>query len=148
MRRPRLVLPLLVARSVARLTPEVLAARPTWRARLGLGAGYAWRAMRSPLSPAHMARWVEAWMATDLVAECAAITAPTTVITGEWALDRVVPTDSTREILELVPHARHVEFSGTGHIGVVTKPQQFAELIQEAIGSARSTTPPRRRHAS
>jgi pimeloyl-ACP methyl ester carboxylesterase len=134
MRWPRAVMPLLAARSMARLTPEIIAARATWRDRVRLGGGYAWRALRSPLSATRMVRWVEGWFDCDIEGECRRITAPTTVITGETALDQVVPVASTLQIVELIPQARHVVFAGTGHIGCVTRPDRFVQLIDDARG--------------
>jgi pimeloyl-ACP methyl ester carboxylesterase len=132
MRWPRLVMPLLVARSIVRLTPEIVAAGASWRQRLSLAAAYSWRAVRSPLSPPRMVRWVEAWFDRDLEQECLEITSPTTVITGEAALERVVPIASTMEIIAMIPHARHIVLPGTGHIGSVTRPDEFANLVDAA----------------
>ena len=133
LKHPRLALPFLAVRSVRRLLPEIMAARPRWGLRLKLGAEYARRALQSPVSPAKMAQWVRTWMATDLVADCRQIAAPTTVITGERRLDRVVPIDGTLQLLELIPQAKHVVFAGTGHIGVVTRPDRFAALMGSAL---------------
>jgi pimeloyl-ACP methyl ester carboxylesterase len=130
-------MPLLAARSVARLAPEIIAARASWRDRVLLGAGYAWRALRSPLSPSRMVRWVEAWFACDLEGDCRRITSPTTVITGETSLERVVPIAATMEVVTLMPRARHVVFHGTGHIGCVTRPDRFVDLIDDARGGRR-----------
>jgi pimeloyl-ACP methyl ester carboxylesterase len=136
MRWPRLVMPVLVLRSVVRLMPEILAARPTWKTRLELAGAYAWRAIRYPLSATRMVRWTEASLAIDLEAECRRVVVPATLITGDRALERVVPIESTMEVAHLIPHARRVVFHGTGHIGCVTSPDRFADLIDEAIDAA------------
>jgi 3-oxoadipate enol-lactonase len=128
-RHPLLSLPLFAIRAVTRLGPEIIAARPTWLSRLQLGFEYAWRTVSAPMSPATMARWARTWMATDLTADPSKVTAPTLVVTGEPRLDRVVPVSSTLEYLELIPHARHVTLTGTGHIGIVTKATKAASLI-------------------
>ena len=138
MRWPRVVMPLLAARSVVRLMPEILTARSTWRTRLALAGGYAWRAIRYPLAATRMVRWVHAWLAVDLEAECRRVIAPTTLITGDHALERVVPIQSTLEIARLIPHARLVSFPGTGHIGCVTRPDRFADLIDDVIGASQA----------
>jgi pimeloyl-ACP methyl ester carboxylesterase len=144
MRWPRLVMPLMVARSVIRLMPEIVAAGSSWRARVTLAGAYAWRVVRYPLLPARMVSAVEAWLAIDLEARCRRVVAPTMLITGDRGLERVVPIESTLEIAHLIPHARHVHFAGTGHIGCVTKPDQFADLIASAVTAAETGLPARR----
>lgn len=136
MRWPRLVMPLLAVRSVSRLLPEILAARATRRSGLALASEYAWRAIRYPLPATRMVRWVEAWLAIDLAGACRHIEAPTTLITGERELERVVPVESTLEIAQLIPHASHVTFPGTGHVGSVTRPDAFAQMIVNALADA------------
>jgi pimeloyl-ACP methyl ester carboxylesterase len=81
------------------------------------------------MAPRHMADWVEAWMAADLISDCRAVTAPTQVITGDARLDRVVPVESSIDYLELIPGARHVAFSRTGHMGLLMRPDDFAALV-------------------
>jgi pimeloyl-ACP methyl ester carboxylesterase len=51
------------------------------------------------------------------------------VITGEDGLDRVVDPALTRRYLAALPAAQHVVLSRTGHIGMLTKPAEFAEII-------------------
>jgi pimeloyl-ACP methyl ester carboxylesterase len=131
-RWPRLVMPALALRSAARLAPEALHTLTGWRERLAFAAGYTRRALRYPPSATALRRWVEAWIAADVECACARVAAPTTVITGEATLDRVVPVAGTLEILDLIPHARHVELPGTGHAGAMTQPRRFAELVDEA----------------
>jgi pimeloyl-ACP methyl ester carboxylesterase len=133
MRYPRIALPLLAARSVVRLAPEVLAARRSWRARARLAAAYGWRALRAPADARAIVSCVEAWRPDDLVAACRRVTAPTTLITGEQELDRVVPVAASLEIATLIPHARHVPLRGAGHIGFVTMPDEFARLVDAAL---------------
>jgi pimeloyl-ACP methyl ester carboxylesterase len=128
-RRPLLSTPLFALRGVRRLAPEIVAARPTWPARLRLAVTYGARVVRFPLSPPSMARWAAAWMAEDLTEDCARVTAPTLVVTGDAALDRVVPVSSTLELLALIPHAGHTAFPGTGHVGLITHPRRFADIV-------------------
>ena len=132
-RHPLRALPGFVARAPFRLVPEVRAALPTWFARVRFGLGYAVRALIWRINPRAMAGWIETWMATDIAAGCARIVAPTLVITGEPALDRVVPVASTLDYLTLIPGARAVTLAGTGHVGCVTKPGEFAALIGDFV---------------
>jgi pimeloyl-ACP methyl ester carboxylesterase len=50
-------------------------------------------------------------------------------VTGEAALDRVVPVSSSLEYLRLIPGARHVRLARTGHLGLITRPDAYAELL-------------------
>ena len=52
------------------------------------------------------------------------------VITGEDGLDRVVSPDLTRRYLSALPDARHAVLPRTGHIGLLTKPAEFADLVR------------------
>ena len=135
-RYPRLARPAFLARGCFRLIPEIFVANSTWLARLKFGAEYAGRAIRSPLSPPQMARWVRQWMTTDVRDDCRAIRTPTLLITGEPHLDRVVPVSSTLAYLELICGARHCVLEGTGHVGLVSKPREFARLVGEFISPA------------
>jgi pimeloyl-ACP methyl ester carboxylesterase len=133
LRRPRLSLPLFALRASRTLFREIRRARPSWSARLRLTAEYSRRALTAPVSPTQMAGWVRAFVGTDITSDCRAITAPTIVVTGEHDLDRVVPVETTMEYVELIGGARHVILQDTGHVGVVTKPEQFAELVDTEL---------------
>jgi pimeloyl-ACP methyl ester carboxylesterase len=39
----------------------------------------------------------------------------------------------TRRYLSALPDARHVVLPRTGHIGLLTKPAEFAELVQHFV---------------
>jgi pimeloyl-ACP methyl ester carboxylesterase len=132
-----------------RLAPELVAARPSWPARVKLALEHGSRLLKAPVSPGRMAAYVRAWHQTDLVADCRRITAPTLLVTGERGLDRVVPVDRTLEYQQLIRHARHVEIPRTGHIGLVTQPRQFAAEIDRFLDTeGGGATTERTRHAS
>jgi 3-oxoadipate enol-lactonase len=130
---PWLAAPSYVSGAIGRLAPEIKAALPTWPGRLRFAAGYAARAVRRPISPPRIAAWVRDWQSRDIVDLCRRIQARTLVVTGERGLDRVVPFDSTREYLELIPGAQHAVLTGTGHVGFVSKPEAFARLVGDFI---------------
>lgn len=136
LRHPRLALPLFAAHGITSFLPEILAARSTWRSRLDFAWFCAFRAVRYPVSPRRMAHWVRAWMATDLEADCRLVSSPTLVITGEPDLDRQVPVSGTRQYLDLIAGARHAELRHTGHIGLVSRPREFAALVMSFVGGA------------
>jgi pimeloyl-ACP methyl ester carboxylesterase len=94
-----------------------------------------------------MAGYVRAWEGTDLAHDFGRLTAPTLIITGEPHLDRVVPVRSSLEYLDLIPGARHAELRGTGHVGLITMPDRFAEVVDEFIGSATGRASAGRREA-
>ena len=55
--------------------------------------------------------------------------APTLVITGDDALDQIVPPAVTRTYLSLIPGAQYEKMERSGHIGMLTRPKQFAEIV-------------------
>jgi len=129
LRNPRLTLPLFALRGVTRLGPEIFVARPSWPLRIKLAWQYTGRVMRARISPPAMASWIQTWLSTNIEPECASIKAPTLVVTGEPHLDRVVPVAASREYLRLIPDARYAVLPDTGHVGVITKPFRFAEIV-------------------
>jgi pimeloyl-ACP methyl ester carboxylesterase len=128
LRAPRLLSPVFVATSPLRLQPEMRAAFPALGARLRFMASHGLRMARAPMSPVRMARRVR-WVEQHRFAPASAVTAPTLVVTGEERLDRVVPVAVSRRMVTLVQQARHVVLSGTGHIGIVTRPDDFCALM-------------------
>ena len=137
-RRPALSAPLFAIRGCVRLAPEIIAARPTWRSRCRFAAEHVWRVLNAPISPGQMAHWATDWMTRDFVGDCRRIAAPTLLITGEPSLDRVVPVSSSVEYLDLIPGTRHVVLERTGHIGLVSKPQKFAQVVSDFIENSKS----------
>jgi pimeloyl-ACP methyl ester carboxylesterase len=89
--------------------------------RIGLGA---------PVSIGAMAERARLTTSDGAARDCACITAPTLIITGEPHLDRVVPVESSAEYERLIPNARRVMLRGTGHLGSMTRPRKFAALIR------------------
>lgn len=139
-RHPYLTLPLFVAQATVKLAPEMRAARPTWAGRVAVAAAQLARVVRAPIPPGQMARWVRAWQARDLISACAGVTAPTLVLTGEPELDRVVPVESSREYLTLLRHARHVTLPGTGHLGLLTEPEAWSDVVRTFVDACLETT--------
>ncbi len=135
-RRPVATLPLFAIRATGRLSREIVAALPTWRSRLSFGAVYLARALRWPASPRQMAAWVQEWMATDIASDCRRIAVPTLVVTGEPRLDRVVPVTGSLEYLRLIAGASHRTLPRTGHIGLVSKPREFAAIVDRFLADA------------
>ena len=139
---PRIALPVFALRGCLRVAPEILAARDGWTSRMKLAVEYASRALRYPLSPTQMACWVRAWMRTNIAAECAKVTTPTLLVTGEPALDRVVPVRSTLEYQTLLPRTRHEVLARTGHIGWVSKPDELCAIVDSFLDTLASGPSP------
>jgi pimeloyl-ACP methyl ester carboxylesterase len=133
-RRPRLALPAFALRAIPRLAPEILAGFPGWSGRLRFAAAHLARIARYPVEPRKMAAWVHAWQSTDLASDCRRVAAPTMIITGEAALDRVVPVSSSLDYLTLIPGTRHVTLQRAGHLGFLTRPDAYGAIVTAFIG--------------
>jgi pimeloyl-ACP methyl ester carboxylesterase len=55
------------------------------------------------------------------------------VLTGEPGLDRTVPVDLTERYMTLIPGAERAWLPRTGHMGTVTRPDEFARLVTEFV---------------
>jgi 3-oxoadipate enol-lactonase len=127
--RPWLSTPAFVLTSPGRIWPEIRSARGTVRSGLAFAVSHAARVLAAPMMPSHMAARVTLQQELDFAPDCAAVRAPTLVVTGDEALDRVVPARVTRCYVDLIAGARHERLDGTGHLGLVTQPQRFARVL-------------------
>ena len=136
LRSPRLMSPLFVVTAPGRMNPEVAAAIPRmgdrWRFKASQGARVAF----APASPWKMARRV-AWATEHQYADPHSVKPPTLVVTGEPALDRIVPVDVTRRYLDDFDSAQHVVLKHTGHLGLVTRPDEFAGMLGRFVDAVR-----------
>ena len=89
--------------------------------------------LTAPISLSRMAARARLLNALDLGADCARITAPTLVVTGERELDHVVPADESSQYARLITDARAVTLERTGHLGAITRPDVFAEIVHEFV---------------
>ena len=129
MERPLLSMPLVLPAWFLRMWPEIFAAKPTLTDRATFAARYFTRALISPLSVTKMSGWAKLKIATDIVADCAHVKAPALLITGEPGLDKVVDLRQSADWMTLIPGTRHVTIERTGHIGLVSKPREFADIV-------------------
>jgi len=132
-RAPWLHVPAFVLGSARGLWPEISAAFPPLAHRLRFAASHLWRVVASPASPPRMSQRVALLAGVDFAADAARVTAPTLVVTGEPLLDRVVPVDSTREYLRYIAGARAVTLERTGHIGLLTRADRYADVVSDFI---------------
>lgn len=135
LRAPVLLAPLFVVGSL-RMYREIAAAAGGVLQGMVLGARHALNALTHMFSPARMARRVHLLTSVDLDRELARVAAPTLVITGDPALDNVVPAALTEEYLRMWPHARRATIPRTGHLGLITRPHDFAALVAPFVESA------------
>jgi 3-oxoadipate enol-lactonase len=124
---------LFIAGAVRRIVLELRATFPKLRERWLFALRYCWLVVAAPASPQRMSLRAEAAAAESFVEDCARIVAPTLVITGEPGLDRVVQVDTTLEYVKSIPGARSAMLEGTGHLGLVTRPERFAAIVGEFV---------------
>ena len=137
LKAPRLMSPLFVATAPQRMRPELVAAFPGFVERLRFQAKFGWSVVFALASPARMARRIE-WASRHRFADCGGIAVPTLIVTGEPGLDRVVPVDVTRRYLDDLRSATHIVIKHTGHNGLVTRPDEFADVLGRFVDGARS----------
>jgi pimeloyl-ACP methyl ester carboxylesterase len=132
-RVPWLFGPLFLVESPLRLRREVAAALPRGSDRSRFVRWQLATLARAPVSPARMAARAQLIMNADIVSDCSRVTTATLVVTGEPALDRVVPVDGTLAYVPLIAGARHETLARTGHLGSITTPGAFADLVREFV---------------
>jgi pimeloyl-ACP methyl ester carboxylesterase len=125
--------PAFILGAPVRLWREIGAARPSLIDRSLAVAGYMCSVCLHPTSPARMAGRLRCLAGHDYSADARAVRAPTLVLTGEPELDRVVPVRGTREYLDLIPNATEGTLERTGHIGLVTRADAFAQRIRQFV---------------
>jgi 3-oxoadipate enol-lactonase len=127
MRSPNLLLPLFLLSSL-RLHREIAAAHGGWWRGVWPSIRQGARSVAhfpAPGRMAHRARLV----AEAHVDGLASVRVPVLVVTGEAGLDRVVPTTLTGEYTHIWPHATAITLDRTGHLGLVTRAEAFADVI-------------------
>jgi hypothetical protein len=64
------------------------------------------------------------------------------IVTGEPSLDRVVAVEGTLAYRSLIRGARHATLERTGHLGSITRPDTFGELVRQfVVGRASGSSP-------
>ena len=112
-----------------RLYPEFAAAHDTWWSGIAAACGAGINVLLHMFHPGRMARRVHLLSSVRIDAELARVKVPTLVVTGEARLERVVPPRVTQEYLSMWPHAHVETLARTGHLGLITRPQEFAALV-------------------
>jgi pimeloyl-ACP methyl ester carboxylesterase len=127
--RPWLSAPLFVLASPLRIWPEIHTAFRDWRSRLNFAITHGLRVLGAPMVPAIMAERVMLQQTLDFAPDCERVRAPTLIVTGEERLDSVVPVHVTQTYRTLIPGSQYEMMDRTGHIGMVTQPERFAEIV-------------------
>jgi pimeloyl-ACP methyl ester carboxylesterase len=137
-RNPRLLAPLFFAGAPARFNAELTAALPFWKERLSFSVDQLKTLVTAPLSPSRMAERARLIDGADVAPDCASVSSPTLVITGERELDHVVPADGTSAYTRVIAGARSVTLPRSGHFGCITRPEAFADVIEDFLGAIRA----------
>lgn len=142
-RWPWFFAPLFVAETPWRLWPEIAAAIPGHRQRVSFVWSQVRTLVQAPLSLLRMAARARLVGAADPAADCARISVPTLVVTGEPSLDQVVSADGTAEYVRFIPGARAIRIARTGHLGSITRPREFASAVRAFVLEADGAPPAR-----
>ena len=129
LKAPLLLGPVFVAEIPWRVRHELATALPDRRDRRRFALRQVRTFFRAPMSLTQMAERARLLDRNELVEDCARVTAPTLVITGEPALDHVVPVGGSSEYLQLIARARGERIERTGHLGYITRPDVFAAMV-------------------
>ena len=132
LRAPLLLSPLFCVASL-RMYREIRAASAGFASGIGVGVRHGFTVVRHMFSPSRMARRVRLLEGLGLEDTFRAVDVPTLVVTGESDLDRVVPVRLTRKYLDLWPHARYAVVPRTGHIGLITRADEFAAIVASFV---------------
>jgi pimeloyl-ACP methyl ester carboxylesterase len=136
---PRLLSPLFFINSL-RLYREIAAAVPGVIPGMTFALRHSLTVLTHMFSPARMARRVRLLESVDVDHELRAVHVPTLVVTGDAALDKVVPVELTEEYVRLWPHADRVTIARTGHLGLITRPDDFAAAVASFVERHASRT--------
>ena len=126
--------PRFILSSPLRLWPEIRAAFPSPSERIAFLLRHGLRVAAAPMNPPLMASRIVEQQTLDFCPDCTRVQSPTLIVTGEPQLDKIVPVESTRRYLEMIPGSRYVRLDHTGHLGLVTRPEMFATVVGNFVG--------------
>ena len=127
-RHPWLLTPLFCIGAL-RLYREIAAAGSSRWAGIAGATRHGINVLRHMFHPGRVARRVHLFDGVRIEADLANVQVPVMLITGDETLERVVPPRLSREYLTIWPHARSETLARTGHLGLITRPAAFAELV-------------------
>ena len=135
-RFPWLLGPLFFVGVPARLRSEILAAIPDRHERWTFLRRLLRTLVQAPVSPSKMAARARLIDGVDNASDCTCVEVPTLLMTGEHALDHVVPANGSNRYAELIRGAQSIVLERTGHLGCVTRPDAFADIVSSFLDSA------------
>lgn len=121
--------PLFALNAVRVMLPETLRARGGPLRALLFAAKHGTRVLVHPVSPRRLKQRYDLWLAPKRNEDYTRIAAPTLIVTGDPDLDLVVPVHGTLEYARAIRGAQAARLENTGHIGLITKSERFAELV-------------------
>lgn len=125
---PALMAPVFWAGAPMRVLPELRTSLPRFGERWRFIVGHGLRIVRSPASSARMARRLH-WLTGARCSTSRPLDVPALIVTGEDALERVVPPEATRQYRNWLPRARVVTLAHTGHNGTVMRAGEFSAAV-------------------
>jgi pimeloyl-ACP methyl ester carboxylesterase len=132
-RAPRLLGPLFLAEIPYRVGQELKQTFSEPAARRRFGWGQIKTFVTAPFSLSRMGVRAKVIMTAEPARDALKVSAPTLIITGEPQLDYVVPADGTAEYAQLIPGAQYARIERTGHLGYITKPARFAQIVADFV---------------
>jgi len=142
LKAPWLLGPLFVAETPFRLRHELRAAMPNPKDRRRFSLDALRTGLAAPVSIGAMASRAKLVLTDAAARYCARVAAPTLIITGEAHLDYVVPVEGSAAYERLIANARRAVLRETGHLGSMTRPREFAELVRAFANDAGGTRRP------
>jgi len=139
LKAPWLLGPLFLVETPFRLRHELRAAMPNRRDRRRFSLDALRTGLAAPVSIRAMASRARLVLSDAAARDCARIAAPTLIITGEPHLDYVVPVDGSAAYERMIANARRAVLMETGHLGAMTRPREFADLIRAFAGGEART---------
>lgn len=130
---PLLRSPLFAIGAARRSWNELRVTYPNLVERIRFCAKAAPRVIRAPAVPWRMGVRARMAAAEHFDGDCARITVPTLVVTGERDLDKVVEPDDSMSYLTAIEGARYQLLENTGHLGTISAPEQFAMIVSRFL---------------
>lgn len=144
LKAPRLMTPVFMLASL-RLYREIAAATPGRLAGLAKAARHGRNVLTHMFSPVRMARRAQFQAPADLVSQLGRLKVQALLVTGEARLERVVPPRLTLRYQAIWPDAEISTLAHTGHLGLITRPEEFARVVGSFVQRSTGGQAQRRR---
>ena len=135
MAMPWLYAPAFCVRSLRNLREIAAANDGMWNTAVA-GVRHGVNVLRYSFHPGRMARRMSLLEQARIEEGLARVKVPALLLTGEDALDKIVPPPVTRQYLKAWPQARVETLVRTGHLGMITRPHEFASLVTRFLAES------------